>query len=339
MKIGKCDTAVGIALVAEVGVNHEGSPSLAREMIAAASEAGADAVKLQTFVPELYAPFGDQARLQRLREYQLSFEVTADIIRDFRSQGITVFSTPFDLESAAFLVENCDLIKISSGDIDFHPLLETVARSESQLLLSTGASEEREIFEAVKLLGSIRPQVMGTLGLLHCVSLYPTPRHQLNLGMIPRLANLFPESTIGFSDHSLGIDAACFAAALGARIIEKHFTTNKSLSDFRDHTISLVQDEVRDLRDSLDMWLSVKNIDEKVLSPQETEMRSLIRRSVLASRDLEVGERIGFDDFLFVRPGDGQPPSQYRRLLGCSVNERILKGEPITWPKLNAPGS
>lgn len=317
-------------------MNHEGSEALAKEMVYAAHESGADAIKLQTFVPELYAPNGDSGRLEILRRFRLGFEATADIILEARSRGVTVFSTPLDLESALFLTEHCSIVKVSSGDITFSPLIELLAASDCDMILSTGASTEGEVRRAVQLVKESQSLNFPSrkLALLHCVSLYPAPYELLNLGVITRLKELHPETVIGYSDHSLGIGASCIASGLGARIVEKHFTLDKNQSEFRDHRLSAIPQELAELREYLDMVPSIAPTQAKNVSGAEEQMRLTIRRSIFASRDISAGDVINESDLVCLRPGTGLSPTYFKQLLGRRALVGVRKGEQLNYQQL-----
>lgn len=331
MKLGSRDLSHEVALIAEVGLNHEGSIEQARRLTYAAFEAGADAVKFQTYLPELYAPYGDSARLQRLRKFQLSHEATAEIITEARAEGLLVFSTPLDLVSARFLSEVCDIVKVSSGDITFMPLLREIGAGTQDVILSTGASSMEDVERAVNVLKDGRSAVDGklSLALLHCVSLYPAPKKDLNLGRILQLQQEFPDAVVGFSDHSLGNEASIVAASIGARIIEKHFTLDQKYSDFRDHALSATPAQLRGLRSSLDLLADATNGAVSPISDDELQMQPVIRRSMYAKREIREGEAFSLENVAFLRPAKGMPPSKWSSIQGSRCVARLKEGDPI----------
>ncbi len=239
MKIGSFDTDRRVLVVAEIGNNHEGNYQLAAEMVRQAARSGVGAVKFQTMRAAHFVRRADSARFERLKRFELSGTQFASLSELAHELGLLFISTPFYLEAAGFLEPLVDAYKIASGDNDFFPLLDRVAHTGKPVIVSTGVSDLAQIAAAV---GSLRAQWhaqsrTGELGLLHCVSSYPTPPEQANLRSIPFLAERF-DCTIGYSDHTLGTEAAVLAVAAGARIVEKHFTLDKHHSDFRDHQLS-----------------------------------------------------------------------------------------------------
>lgn len=331
MRIGRADTESSVALVAEVGINHEGSLERAKEMVERASESGADAVKLQTFIPELYAPWGDAVRLEVLRRYQLNHEVTAELIDWAHALGITVFSTPFDLESAEFLLSRCSLVKVASGDLTFHPLIERLASSEADIIMSTGASVMPEVEEAFDLVRRHRSLGGSLPAILHCVSLYPADHRTLNLAAIGALKQRFPDAVIGYSDHSLGLDAAVLACGLGARVVEKHLTLDRESSDFRDHALSITPSELAMLRRRIDEAVEMLGEARKIPHPEELEMQNVIRRSIVLSRHAASGAVIDANQLLFLRPGTGISPRDVNNVIGRTLGRDVPAGTILQW--------
>lgn len=331
MKIGKHDPADRVCLVAEVGINHEGSLNRAKELAYQAALSGADAVKFQTCLPESFAPFGDKKRLQMLQDFHLSFAETEELFSWASNNDIHVFSTPLDLESAEFLASLGDLIKVSSGDITYAPLLEKLAELEVDIILSTGGSTLGEISEALSWCSSEDSihRSPRDVAILHCVSLYPAPNSALNLRAIPTLGAAFPERVIGFSDHSLGIEAAVVAASVGARIIEKHFTLNKTTSNFRDHKLSLEPPELLTLRGRLDLVEELLGASQKSPSTDEEATIDNIRRSIFFNKKVKRGSVISEEDLDFRRPGTGVVPAQAKRIVGRRLLVDVERGDAV----------
>ena len=317
MKIGGADTTQKVALVAEIGNNHEGSIKLAEELIETAFAAGADAVKLQTFVPELYVSSIQVDRIKMLRRFALPIEELQRLLADYRSRGLTLFSTPFDLISLERL-STAPLLKISSGDLTYIQLLEAAAWTKKDIIISTGASTLFEVEAAVAVITGTWQQAgyPGTLAALHCVSGYPAPPEAVNLRAIGTLQEALPDVVIGYSDHALGIEVALIAAAAGARIIEKHFTLDKDHSEFRDHQLSADPREFSQLRERLDDLDTLLGTGLKEPQGAETEMRSAIRRSVTTTRDIPAGHQLEVGDLCIVRPGEGLVPARLNDVIG-----------------------
>jgi len=330
MKIGKHDLTKDIMIVAEIGNNHEGSVSRAEEMIGLAHEAGAHAVKFQTFKTERYISTRDPARFSRLKRFELS---ESDFIRLHATAnriGILFLSTPFDMDSARFLSTLVPAFKIASGDNNHKPLLETVAAFGKPILLSTGLADladirrSRAIVERVWKEKGIQQQVAA----LHCVASYPVPIEEANLGAIGQLRESLG-GIVGYSDHCLGIEAAVTAAALGARVIEKHFTFDKTYSDFRDHALSANPAEFAEMVRRIRDVQSMIGEPNKRIQPCEAANALPMRRSIAVRRNVPRGSLIELKDLDWIRPGTGIPPGEEFRVVGKRTNCDLMAGEII----------
>lgn len=330
MKIGTCNLDKQMMIIAEIGNNHEGSFALAEELIGRAAEAGADAVKFQTIVPERLVSSDQTARIAQLKRFQFSYQQFERLKATADRHGIIFLSTPFDLESTAFLDSLVPAFKIASGDNTFYPLLEAVAATGKPLLLSCGLSDLAGIRKARNRISAVwsRMGISGDrLALLHCNVSYPTPPQDANLLAIHDLKRLVP--TVGYSDHTLGIEAAVLSVACGARIIEKHFTLDHAQSDFRDHQLSADPQELRELvRRVREAELLLGSSGKKASESEQPNMAS-VRRSLAAARDLEAGARITAADLTWLRPGTGLPPGSERRILGKITGHPIAAGHLI----------
>ncbi|MGE0392427.1 MAG: N-acetylneuraminate synthase family protein [Vicinamibacterales bacterium] len=322
---------MSVALIAEIGNNHEGSVSRAEEMIETAFAAGAHAVKLQTFVPDLFVSRTQPARLETLRRFALPPEALDRLLRTYAARGLPLFSTPLDLVSLNRL-SGAPLLKISSGDVTYTQLLRGAALAGKDLILSTGAATMAEVSAAVATIVDTwtAAGITRDLGLLHCVSAYPAPPESVNLRAIATLRDAFPSAVVGYSDHTLGIDVAVTAAAAGARIIEKHFTLDKHFSDFRDHRLSADPDEFAELRSRLQALDVVLGTGVKEPTDVEVEMRTAIRRSVTAARDLPVGHTLEADDLCVVRPAAGVEPARMETLIGRRLANGLSTGQAVS---------
>lgn len=327
MKIGNFDTDKRVFVIAEIGNNHEGDFTLAQEMIGRAAEAGVDAVKFQTFIPELFISRADVERIDRLRGFQLSFSQFEALAGQADLAGVTFFSTPLDLESALFLNTLQPLFKIASGDNTFLPLIETVASFGKPTLISTGLVD----LALLDRLHGLWHQQAGTtdLAFLHCVASYPVPSEQANLGAIHTLQKRYPELTIGYSDHTLGIEAATYAVAAGARIVEKHFTLDKQQSDFRDHQLSADPTEMVKLVDAIRHVDAMVGSGEKTAQPCEEALQVAARRSIAVKRDLPANHELVWQDLCWVRPGSGMAVGQEKDVLMRRTKRAVRQGELI----------
>lgn len=325
MRIGNLDTDERIFVIAEIGNNHEGDFALAQEMIGRAAEVGVDAVKFQTFIPELFISRADRERIDRLRSFQLSFSQFEALAKQAESAGVTFFSTPLDLESAHFLNSIQPIFKIASGDNNFFPLIETVASFNKPTIISTGLVD----FKYLDKLRAIWERQNGTaeLAYLHCVASYPAPTDQANLGAIVSLRNRYPELTVGYSDHTLGIEAATYAVAAGARIVEKHFTLNKKHSDFRDHHLSADPNEMTELVSMIRRVDKMIGRFEKKSQLCETDLQIAARRSIAVKRDLPANHELTWQDLCWVRPGSGIAVGREKYVLGRHIRRAMRRGE------------
>ena len=324
-----------VFVIAEAGVNHNGDLKMARELIDAAVDAGADAVKFQTFQADrLVMPDAPKAEYQlqntRKAESQLEMlrrlELSADAHRELQSychqRGIVFLSTPFDEEAADLLEElGVPAFKISSGDLTNSPLLEYVALKGKPIILSTGMSEISELIEAVSVLNSAGCE---TPILLHCVSNYPANAAEVNLRAMQTMHAAF-DLPVGFSDHTEGIDISLAAVALGACVIEKHFTLDRTLPG-PDHRASLEPGELRQLVRSIRRIESALGSGRKVPTASEIETARVARRSLIAATDIPAGTALKREMVIIRRPGTGMSPALLETVLGRRLLRRIAAG-------------
>lgn len=312
-------------IIAEVGVNHNGSVDIAKKMIDTAKACGADAVKFQTFVSEnLVSRFADKAEYQKettgnnesqlamIKKLELSYDDFRDLKRYAESGGLDFMSTPFDHDSIDFLAElGMDIFKIPSGEITNLPYLVKIAELKRRVILSTGMSTLPEIKEAIEIL-----KKYGTtdITLLHCNTAYPTPYRDVNLNAMKTLRDSFG-LPVGYSDHTKGIEVPIAAAALGAVVIEKHFTLDRNMEG-PDHKASLEPDELKQ------MVTSIRNIEdalgssEKRLTESEAVNRDIARKSIVAKCDIKAGTVLSEDNLTVKRPGNGISPMKWFEVLG-----------------------
>jgi len=332
MKIEHFDTFKKVLIIAEIGNNHEGNFAVAQEMIKRAAAAGADAVKFQTIVPELLVCSVNNDRLKRLREFQLTYEQYEMLSQQAKEAGVIFFSTPFDLQSAHFLNGIQPIFKIASGDNNFFPLINLVASFWKPMIVSTGLARVslldrlyRDI-QKIWMKGDCNPG----LAFLHCVSSYPVPLEQANLGKITALKTRFPKAVIGYSDHTLGIETAIYAVAAGARIIEKHFTLNKNYSNFRDHLLSAEPEEFKHMVDNIRHLEMIMGLAEINVQPCEESLKNSMRRSIAAASNLSMGVTLKNNDLIWVRPGGGIAPGEESKLVGRTLRRSLTQGELLT---------
>lgn len=335
-----------VFIVAEAGVNHNGDPDLARRLVDAAAEAGADAVKFQTFRTEALvsrdAPKagyqrettgGGESQRDMLRRLELGPDHHALLQGDCTKRGILFFSTPFDEKSADLLEAlGVALFKLPSGEITNLPLLRHVARKGKPLFLSTGMSTLEEVAQAV---AAIHDAGDPPLALLHCVSAYPAPPSEMNLRAMDTLRKRFG-GPVGLSDHTLGIEIALAGVARGAAIVEKHLTLDKSLPG-PDHRASLNPIEFAALVRAIRAVESALGDGEKRPMPSEADTRRVARRSLVAARSIRAGETLTAELVAIRRPGTGISPAELDRALGRTAKRDLQADEVIDWEALGGP--
>lgn len=340
-------------IIAEAGVNHNGSEEMARQLIDAAVVAGADAVKFQTFKAETLVTrkakkaayqqrqTGEGEQFAMLKALELSAEAHQRLADYCDGQGIEFLSTPFDEASADFLIElGCRRLKIPSGELTNTPFLRFLATKGLPMILSTGMATLDEVGEAVNLIATVREEsglgesLAQVLTLLHCTSNYPTPPEDVNLRAMQTLADSF-SLPVGYSDHTAGTFVAPLARALGAVVFEKHFTLDRSLPG-PDHAASLEPDElkqmVRAIRDT-DILLGSP---EKRPSEAELEVRIAARRSVTLAQDLPAGTVLQPQMLTLMRPGNGIAPAALDSLSGRRLCHAMAQGETLQWEDLES---
>jgi len=316
-------------VVAEIGNNHEGSLDLACELISLASDAGAYAVKFQTFQTEKLITGRDFKRTGQLKKFQLSYSDFEFLAKYCLENDIIFLSTPFDFESIEFLKPLVSAFKISSGDNTNIPLLEKVAYTGLPILLSTGMLTKNELTTVVKQIKRWWDDegIKTNLALLHCVSAYPTPPEQANLLAIKELKKY--SDIVGYSDHTKGIEAAIAAVTLGATIIEKHFTVRHDYSEFRDHQLSANPVELKQLVRRIDHLESLLGTQEIRCEDCELQSIDALRRSIVTTRKLAKGSVLTENDLCAVRPAGGLPPGNEKLLLGKTLKDSMEKGEVL----------
>lgn len=315
-------------IIAEAGVNHNGSVKLAKELIDAAAGAGVDYVKFQTFRTEnLVSKSAPKADYQQrnvndkdtsqyamLKQLELTPAQHEELISYCREKNIKFFSTAFDLDSIDFLASlHLGLWKIPSGEITNYPYLKKIARYGEPVILSTGMSTPSEIEDAISVLvkyGVPKNQIT----VLHCNTEYPTPMSDVNLRAMQTLRDTLGVS-VGYSDHTQGIEVPIAAVALGAAVIEKHFTLDRMMKG-PDHKASLEPSELKA------MVSAIRNIElalgetEKIVSDSEKKNREVARKSIVASKFIQKGELLSEDNLSVKRPGNGLSPMRWEEVTG-----------------------
>ena len=329
-----------VFIIAEAGVNHNGNLDLAYQLIDAAKDAGADAVKFQTFKAENVVSRladkseyqkkttgSDKSQLEMIKKLELSYDDFVKLKKYCNKKEIMFLSTPFDHQSIDFLYDLIDIYKIPSGEIINHPYLKHIAVKNKPVIMSTGMANLGEVEEAINTIRSVNSK--AKLSLLHCTTNYPTPYEEVNLKAMQTLAAAF-KLPVGYSDHTLGIEVPVAAVAMGAKIIEKHFTLDKNLPG-PDHKASLEPDELKE------MVTAIRNIEmafgDRIKKPNKSEIEiiKVARRSLIATKDIRAGEIIKESDITIKRPGTGILPKFKEIVIGMKLVNDIRQDEPFRW--------
>lgn len=327
-------------IIAEAGVNHNGDVKIAKKLVDMAKDAGADAVKFQTYKAEkLTTKYAEMANYQRdnlgkkdaqfnmLKKLELSYKEFIELKEYCDSKEILFMSTPFDKESAEFLHSiGVEVFKISSGDLTNIPLLEYISSFNKPIILSSGMAILGEIEEAIN---CIRNKGIEDVAVLHCTSNYPAPLDSVNLKAMNNIKKAF-NVIGGYSDHTKGIMIPVAAVALGAEIIEKHFTLDKNMEG-PDHKASLDPNELKE------MIYSIRNLEialgNGIKSYTESELNTMkvARKSIVAVKNMEKGSIISVDDLDYKRPGTGISPRYYKEFIGKKLVKDVERDEQLTF--------
>jgi N,N'-diacetyllegionaminate synthase len=335
-------------IIAEAGVNHNGSAELALELVGIAADAGADAIKFQTFTADKLVRKGaGKAEYQKqatgegdqhsmLKKLEMSSELHLEIIKRCELLGIEFMSTAFDEDALDFLLAHgMKRIKIPSGEITNHPFIRHIASKNLAIILSTGMATMEEIIEAKAVIEDERTKcnfnesIEDVLTILHCTSNYPADPENVNL----RAMNTIAEITmvpVGYSDHTLGIAVSTGAVALGAVVIEKHFSKSRELVG-PDHRASLEPSELADLVSHIRIVSSALGSVEKKPTQSELPIRELVRRSITIDNNVTIGQVITKDDIVLMRPGSGILPKSIGDVVGMTAVRDLTSGETLKW--------
>lgn len=354
-------------IIAEAGVNHNGSLDLAKELVYRAAEAGADAVKFQTFHAENIiskhaekadyqkkTTGNDETQLEMVKRLEMDQRMHEELVKSCRESRIQFLSTPFDLESVDLLANEIkvDQLKIPSGEITNAPLLLKAAQTQLPIILSTGMSTLGDIEDALGVLAfgylfdkneelskdQFEKALFGAEGqrvlrekitLLHCTTEYPAPYEDVNLRVLDTLQQAFG-LTVGLSDHTAGIAVPIAAVACGARVIEKHFTLDKNLPG-PDHKASVEPDELKQMIDSIRQVEKALGISTKLPTMSERKNRGIVRKSIVASRSVKKGELFSAENLTTKRPGTGISPMHYWEWIG-KVATRDYEADEMLQP-------
>ncbi len=330
-------------IIAEAGVNHNGDITLAKQLIDVAADAGADYVKFQSFKAETLvsekAALAEyqktntknvvQSQFEMLKKLELSEAHHFELKAYAESKNIKFLSTAFDTGFVTFLHNlGIDFFKIPSGEITNLPYLEAIASTNKPVIISTGMADMQEIKDALNVflnLGYTKDKIM----VLHCNTQYPTLAADVNLNAMLSIHHDCGVH-IGFSDHTLGIEASLAAVALGARVIEKHFTLDKHLPG-PDHVASLEPTELKQMVSSIRLIEQMLGSPEKTPTASEIPNKAVARKSIHAAKALNAGDIISGNDLSYLRPGIGISPMQYKLVVGKKMKNKVEKGAMLKW--------
>ncbi len=326
-------------IIAEAGVNHNGDMAIAKGLIEVAATAGVDYVKFQTFKTENLVSCnaataeyqqnatGETSQFAMLKRLELSQEQHLELMDYCCKKGVKFLSTAFDLDSIDVLAElNLDFWKIPSGEITNYPYLVKIAKTGKPIVMSTGMCDINDVTQALNILceNGVKKK---DITLLHCNTQYPTPMCDVNLKAMMTLADTFGVN-VGYSDHTQGIEIPIAAVALGAAVIEKHFTLDRNMEG-PDHKASLVPDEL------IDMVTAIRNVEqalgtgEKAPSTSETPNKNVARKSIVAKRHIKQGESFTKENLTVKRPGNGISPMRWNEVIGAKATRNYSPDELI----------
>lgn len=331
-----------VIIIAEAGVNHNGDIQLAKKLIDAAVDAGVDYVKFQTFKADtlvsreakkasyqnLNINDGDNSQYNMLKKLELSHENHLELMSYCSEKNIKFFSTAFDVEGVNYLSDlGLSFFKIPSGEITNYPYLRAIALYGKPVVMSTGMCSENEIKQAIDVLIKFGVK-KEAISILHCNTEYPTPMKDVNLKAMLSIQKKFGVK-VGYSDHTLGIEVPIAAVALGAKIIEKHFTLDRTLLG-PDHVASLEPEELKAMVTAIrNIELALSGNGEKIPSESETKNIAIARKSIHINKNLSKGHIITDQDIISLRPGDGISPMEWENILGKILNKNKMEFDKL----------
>lgn len=314
-------------IIAEIGNNHEGSYNVACKLVKEAKKAGVDAVKFQTYDTKNYVNQSEPKRFKRLKKFELTKEEFYKLSKLAKKNDLKFISTPFDIESATFLNTIVDCFKISSGDNNYHQLIKKILDFRKNTIISTGLLDYNEILNLYKLVKKCKFD-NSKIAFLHCVSSYPVRDEEANLLSISFLKKKIP-TTIGYSDHTIGVNASIASFVLGAKIIEKHFTLDNNFSNFRDHKISLNPKNMEYMVKSIRSIERMMGKEEKKIQISEKENFISMRRSIYTSKIIKKNDKINLSNIKVVRPYTSLFPADLKKIIGKKLKKDLDKNSTI----------
>lgn len=325
----------GPLLIAEIGGNHEGDFEYAKKLTELAIDAKVDLVKFQIYSGDtLVSNVESRQRNEHFKKFELSKEQYIYLANMVKEAGIGFTSSVWDVQVLNWIDKYIEIYKIGSGDLTAYPVLRRIAKIGKPIILSTGLSTEKEIINSVRYIQSINPiyKDKSNLALLQCTSMYPINITDVNLNVMNRIKSI-TGLHVGYSDHTEGSNALKYAVAMGADILEFHFTDCREGKEFRDHKVSLTKDEVKDLITEIKLIQQLQGESEK--NPLEIEIESghvqSFRRAVYPSRNIKAGEILTEENLTVLRPNHGIDAREYENLLGRKVKINIQQHQKLSW--------
>lgn len=319
--------------IAEVNTSHFGDIEIAQQLVQSAKETGCDCVKFQSWSAESLYSNTHYERNPIAKRFVQKFSLTPEEQQHLASfsnhKGISFASTPYSAKEVDFLLERCDVpfIKIASMEINNTPLLKYIGATKSAIVLSTGMADIEEIDGAVEALLSTNN---SQLCIMHCVSIYPAENETINLNNILLLRERYPGIDIGYSDHTLGYEVPIASVALGAAIVEKHFTLDSKRIGMDNQMAMEPEDFKTMITQCKSAWKSLGSRTRQVSNDELTQRRNM-RRSIVSARTIPKGKKIEYSDLAFKRPGDGYPPSQLNQVVG-KIAKQDIGGDEVIYP-------
>lgn len=328
----------GVYLIAEIGGNHEGNFDYAKKLTQLAIEGTPDAIKFQIYTGDsLVNPIVSPDRNAHFKKFELPKEKHIYLAEMCKEAGVQYNASVWDLNAINWIDPYVSFYKIGSGDFTAYNIIETFIKLGKPILLSTGLSTLEEVEKCVEFIYSKSSDYKNKemLGILQCTSMYPIPFEEANLNVLKTYQNRF-DATIGYSDHTIGSEAMKVAAAMGAEILEFHFTDEREGKSFRDHKVSLTRDEVLELSKSI---VNIKKIQgsyvkEPTKSEKETLHTNSFRRAVYPNKDLFAGQIIKASDLICLRPNDGIGAEYYYEIIGKTLKKDVPHHSPLNWEDL-----
>ncbi len=330
----------GPLLICEIGGNHEGDFEYAKKLARLAIETDVDYVKFQIYTGDtLVSSMESPDRNKHFKKFELSREQHLYLADMVKEAGILYTSSVWDIDAMQWLDPYISLYKIGSGDLNAYPVLRKTAEKGKPMIISTGLATEQEVLDTVAFLQSVNPvyQSKDMLAVLQCTSMYPIPAADANLNVMSRLREL-TSLTIGYSDHTEGSKALMYAVAMGAEVLEFHFTDSREGKVFRDHKVSLTPSEIRELIAEIGLIRELKGDAIKKPVPIEIDNGHVasFRRAVYPLRDIKVGEVLTEENLTVLRPNHGIDARDYDKLIGKKVARELLRHEKLDWSDISS---